>query len=184
MTPTRPRTCPGVYQDHRPSFYDDPPPSTGSGDFLASEQPAPLMNPLRSLPHPQAALDRHVVHAEGPASSKLCPPARGQRITSLRAIAATTSPRSFTDAIFCDRPITDAIFCDRPTTDAIFNDRPMALRSHYCYCYPGADTERYATAIALETLRSHRDSSYPEPVCVHHAGHPPMTLEPRLLELK
>ncbi|EJK70288.1 hypothetical protein THAOC_08360, partial [Thalassiosira oceanica] len=109
------------------------------------EQPAPLMIPLQSLPYPQAALDRHVVHAEGPASSKLCPPARGQRMTSLRAIAATT---------------------------------------HYCYCYPGADTERYATAIALETLRSHRDSSYPEPVRVHHAGHPPMTLEHRLLELK
>ncbi|EJK67020.1 hypothetical protein THAOC_11995, partial [Thalassiosira oceanica] len=49
MTPIRPRTCTGVLLDHRP-FYDDPPPSIGSGDFLAREQPAPFLS------RPQATL--------------------------------------------------------------------------------------------------------------------------------
>ncbi|EJK72929.1 hypothetical protein THAOC_05487, partial [Thalassiosira oceanica] len=50
---------PGVLQDHRP-FYDDPPPRIGSGDFLASELPAPSTNPFRRLSRPQATLHQRV----------------------------------------------------------------------------------------------------------------------------
>ena len=94
MTPIRPRTSPGVHQDHRPSVYDDPPPRAPDlGDFLASEPPAHspahlTNNLLRRLPRPHPVIDY-----EGPSSSELRPPTRGQRL-KFRSSTATTSSRS------------------------------------------------------------------------------------------
>ena len=98
---------PGVLQDHRP-FYDDPPPRIGSGDFLASEQPAPFTNPFRRLSRPQATLHQRV-HSL-PTSSDLRPllRPRGQRGSAhlrsgpqtLRSATAATSSRSSTDTIW------------------------------------------------------------------------------------
>ena len=94
MTPIRPRTSPGVHQDHRPSVYDDPPPRAPDlGDFLTSEPPAHspahlTNNLLRRLPRPHPVIDY-----EGPSSSELRPPTRGQRL-KFRSSTATTSSRS------------------------------------------------------------------------------------------
>jgi len=159
MTPIRPRTCPGVLLDHRP-FYDDPPPSIGSGDFLAREQPAPF----RCLSRPPATHQR--VHSRSKFSD-LRPPLRptGQR----RSARLRSGPLTFWSAT--------AATSSRSSTDTMENCRVGHLRARV---YRG-ETRLSVEAQAIETETAPILSQYVPRV--HRERNPaPMTLEPRLLE--
>ncbi|EJK71786.1 hypothetical protein THAOC_06740, partial [Thalassiosira oceanica] len=132
---------PGVLQDHRP-FYDDPPPRIGSGDFLASELPAPFTNPFRRLSRPQATLHQRV--PSRPTSSDLRPPLspRGQRSSAhLRS-----GPHTLWSAT--------AATSSRSSTDTMENCRVGHLR---------ARVYRGETRLSVEVQAIETDCSHPEP---------------------